>query len=361
MKGKIKVLTIIAMMTGVIGCGKTQETVKVEETPMTLEQIVTSAKAEGKISSVGIPDDWANWGGNWRDYSAKYGISHVDRDMSSAEEIALFKAEGKNASADIGDIGFDFSEIAISEGVTQPYKNSNWDKIPDWAKNRDGHHALAYTGTMSFIVDKTKVAKIPTSWQELFESNLKISIGDVGKASQANSAMLALAFAKGGDESNIDEAYRYFAEISKQGRLSSGGASIANLEKGEVEVGILWDFNALGYRAAIDKDRFAVVIPSDGSLVSGYGPIINKYAKNPNAAKLMLEFVFSEQGQLNFAKGYARPIRSDIEYPAETAVLLLPKEQYVNARPIKDFNIWRNTVANMTERWENEVLAHKKQ
>ncbi len=39
------------------------------------------------------------------------------------------------------------------------------------------------------------------------------------------------------------------------------------------------DFNALNYRDQINRDRFTVVIPSDGSVISGYTTIINKFAK----------------------------------------------------------------------------------
>jgi ABC-type Fe3+ transport system substrate-binding protein len=38
-----------------------------------------------------------------------------------------------------------------------------------------------------------------------------------------------------------------------------------------------------------------VLIPSDGSVISGYTTIINKYAKNPNAAKLTREYIFSDR------------------------------------------------------------------
>lgn len=360
MKRINSVLFIFLIIFGIVGCEKNTTEVK-EETPQTIEQIIEKAKKEGKIVSIGMPDDWANWGESWKDYTKKYGVAHIsDKDLSSAEEIALFKAEKDNASADIGDVGFEFVKIAVAEGVTQAYKPSNWDKIPEWAKDKDGNYAVAYTGTIAFIVDKTQVKEVPTSWEELLRSKAKIALGSVGKGTQSNASLLAVAMSKGGDEANIDEAYRYFAEIAKQGRLSSASVNIANLEKGEIEVGVLWDFNGLGYRSAINSERFAVVIPSDGSLVSGYSTIINKYAKNPNSAKLMREFIFSDKGQLNFAKGYARPIRDDITYPSDIAKKLLPKEQYKNVKPIKNFEAWTKTSSQISERWQNEVLEYKK-
>ena len=110
---------------------------------------------------------------------------------------------------------------------------------------------------------------------------------------------------------------------------------ISNLEKGEVEIGILWDFNALNYRTLINSERFDVLIPSDGSVVSGYSTLINKYAKHPYTAKLAREYILSDAGQINLAKGFARPIRN-IPLPDEIQQKLLPREQYKKARPVKD-------------------------
>ena len=111
---------------------------------------------------------------------------------------------------------------------------------------------------------------------------------------------------------------------------------IATLEKGEVEVGIVWDFNGLSYRQQIDPERFEVLIPSDGSVISGYTTIINKYAKHPNAAKLAREYIFSDAGQINLAKGRrATDPRRDLTLPDDVKAQLLPNEQYAKAQPIR--------------------------
>ena len=56
-------------------------------------------------------------------------------------------------------------------GVTQPYKPTTWNEIPDWAKDEEGHWALAYTGTIAFIVNKDLVDVVPRSWKDLLEGN----------------------------------------------------------------------------------------------------------------------------------------------------------------------------------------------
>ncbi|EDL55156.1 MULTISPECIES: ABC transporter substrate-binding protein [Vibrio] len=321
--------------------------------------LTEAAKQEGAVYSVGMPDSWANWKDTWNDLKSDYGLKHQDTDMSSAQEIAKFEAEKKNATADIGDVGFAFARVAVQKGVTQPYKPTTWDEIPDWAKDKDGHWALAYTGTIAFISNNNLVKDAPKTWQDLLEGDYKVTVGDVGVAAQANNAVLAAAFANGGDESNLGPAIEFFSKLAKQGRLSFTDPSIANLEKGEVEVAILWDFNALNYRDQIDRSRFSVNIPQDGSVISGYTTIINKYAKNPNAAKLAREHIFSDRGQINLAEGYARPIRSNVKLPESVQAKLIANDQYGNVHPVTDFKAWEKSARRLPRQWQENVLIHQ--
>ncbi|WP_339487151.1 ABC transporter substrate-binding protein [Pseudomonas sp. EL_65y_Pfl2_R95] len=318
-----------------------------------------AARTEGEVNSVGMPDSWANWKDTWADLNKTYGLKHLDTDMSSAQEIAKFAAEKDNATADIGDVGAAFGPIAVQQGVTQAYKPTNWDQIPEWAKDKDGHWMLAYTGSIAFIVNKQLVKDVPKSWADLKNGKYKVAIGDVSAAAQAVNGVLAAAIANGGDEKNIQPGLDFFAAIAEQGRLSLSNPTIQTLEKGEVEVGVVWDFNGLSYRDHIDPSRFEVLIPSDGSVISGYTTIINKYAKHPNAAKLAREYILSDAGQINLAKGNARPIRADhLTLPAEVQAKLLPNEQYANVKPIKDAAAWEATSKALPQQWQENVIIN---
>ncbi|MFI8741379.1 ABC transporter substrate-binding protein [Stutzerimonas zhaodongensis] len=322
-----------------------------------LKALEEAARAEGEVNSVGMPDSWANWKDTWQDLEQKYGLKHMDTDMSSAQEIAKFAAEKDNATADIGDVGAAFGPIAVQQGVTQPYKPTTWDQIPEWAKDKDGHWMLAYTGSIAFIVNTQLVKDVPTSWAELKDGQYKVAIGDVSAAAQAVNGVLAAAIANGGDETNIQPGLDYFADIAKQGRLSLSNPTIQTLERGEVEVGVVWDFNGLSYRDQIDPSRFEVVIPSDGSVISGYTTIINKWAKHPNAAKLAREYILSDAGQINLAKGNARPIRAEhLTLPSEVQAKLLPNEQYVKVKPIENADAWEATSKALPQQWQENVI-----
>jgi putative spermidine/putrescine transport system substrate-binding protein len=326
---------------------------------MDVKALEQAARAEGAVNSVGMPDSWANWKDTWVDLEKLYGLKHMDTDMSSAQEIAKFAAEKDNASADIGDVGAAFGPIAVQQGVTQAYKPSTWEQIPTWAKDADGHWMLAYTGSIAFIVNKQLVKDVPKSWADLKTGTYRVAIGDVSAAAQAVNGVLAAAIANGGDEKNIQPGLDYFAAIAEQGRLSLANPTIQTLEKGEVEVGVVWDFNGLSYRDQIDPSRFEVLIPSDGSVISGYTTIINKYAKNPNAAKLAREYILSDAGQINLAKGNARPIRAEhLTLPADVQAKLLPNAQYAKVQPIKDAAAWEATSKALPQQWQENVIIN---
>ena len=190
--------TMMAASLSLTACGgaSTAESVDLREVP--LDTILEKAKAEGQINSVGMPDDWANWRGSWAAVSEKYGLTHEDTDMSSAEELSTFETEKDAATKDIGDVGQAFGPTAVEMDVVQPYKASTWDSIPDWAKDPDGKWCISYVGTMSAMVNADRVSTTIDSWQALKDSGATITIGDVVRGASAQMAVLSCAYALGG-------------------------------------------------------------------------------------------------------------------------------------------------------------------
>lgn len=344
------------------GCAEEGQTETVDLNAMSFDEIAEKAKEDGEVNSVGMPDTWANWGETWTEIEEKYGIKHTDTDMSSAEEIALFANEANDATKEIGDVGQSFGPVAEEQGVTLPYKTSYWDSVPDWAKDDNGDWIIGYYGTITFITNKNLVEDAPTSWQDVLEGDYTLTIGDVSVAAQAQSGLLSAAIAFGGDESNIQPGLDFFKTLAEEGRLDMGDTSVARLEKGEIEVAVLWDYNSLGYRSQIMENNpdanFEVSVPSDGAIQSGYCTIINKYTKRPYAAAVAREYILSDEGQINLAKGYARPIRDDVELPEDVKANLLPDDQYTNARFIEDQEAWDQAVADLSSSWQEEVVAY---
>ena len=76
-----------------------------------------------------------------------------------------------------------------------------------------------------------------------------------------------------GSESNIQPGLDFFRELAETGRLDLGDQTPARMEKGEIAVCFLWDYNALGYRDQFlvnnPTANFVVHIP-EAAVQSGY-------------------------------------------------------------------------------------------
>ncbi|MFH7041719.1 extracellular solute-binding protein [Paucibacter sp. JuS9] len=322
-----------------------------------LAKLASAARAEGQLVSTGMPDSWANWRETWHDLLHEYGLSHVDHNLSSAEQLTRLASEGRAASIDLCDVGFEFAAQAKAAGLTRAHKPLHWEQIPDWAKDADGHWALAYTGTIAFAVNTRRVPQLPRSWRALLASSARVLIGDVGPTAQANAAVLAAAIALGGSETRLEPALQGFAELAKHGRLISDNPTLPRMKVDHADVYVMWDFNALSLRHRLgNAGDFEILIPEDGSVVSGYSPLINKHAPHPNAAVLAREFIFSDEGQLNLARGNARPIRIDhLKLPERVRRRLVDSAQYRNARALQPV-LWARESKKLTSSWQREVL-----
>lgn len=357
-KSGILVLSLALTGTLLAGCSTKGSD---SATSDNLTTITKNAKKEGMIRSVGMPDTWANWVGTWNDLKDKYGLKHQDTDMSSAQELQNFKSVGKTANAaDLGDIGINVAPTAVKQNLLMSYKTKYWDEIPAWAKDSKGYWSAGYTGTIAFITDtkNVKASDAPTTWKQLADGKYNVDLGDVTSAAQSQYAVLAAAVANGGNEKDIQPGIKFFQKLQKEHRLSTNNLTVQNLQKGETQVAIVWDFNALNYRKLIgDNSRYKITIPTDGSVMSGYAEVINKNAAHPNAAKLARNYILSDAGQINLAKGFARPIRTDVKLPADIAAQLLPDSDYKGVYHVKDADAWNTTTLKLAQLWQSEVLG----
>lgn len=320
-----------------------------------------AARAEGRLHTVGMPDHWANWGGIWADLKRLYGIEHSDENMNSADEIERMASDGLRGTVDLGDVGFEYGAVARGRGISRPHKPQVWSQLPAWARDEDGYWALAYTGTVAFAVNTHRTGgRVPGSWRALFEGPYKVLVGGVGSSAQASAHVLAAAIALGGDETRLQPALDAFAKLEQQGRLLHHNAAVSDLQRATADVFLLWDFVALGYRSRVSRpSEYEVLIPSDGSVTSGYTTLVNRHAPHPNAALLAREYIFSDAGQLQLARGYARPIRLEhLELPPELRQRLLDPAQYRPARPLRPF-VWAWELKKLRQTWQDEVLRKR--
>ncbi|MDW8319102.1 MAG: extracellular solute-binding protein [Anaerolineae bacterium] len=313
------------------------------ESPM--DALVKAAKAEGMLTVIALPHDWCNYGEAIATFKAKYGlqVNELNPDASSGDEIEAIKANKNNKgpqAPDVIDVGFSFGPQIVAEGLVQPYKVATWDTIPDNVKDPNGYWYGDYYGVLAFEVNKDVVKNVPQDWADLLKPEYKGQValpGDPRGSTQAQMSVIAAALANGGSLDNVMPGLEFFKKLNEVGNFVPVIAKQATVAKGETPVITRWDYNALADKKTLaGNPEIEVVIPKTGVVAGVYIQAISAYAPHPNAAKLWMEFLYSDEGQLIWLKGGCHPIRyNDLVkrnvIPADLAAQLPPAEAYANA------------------------------
>jgi putative spermidine/putrescine transport system substrate-binding protein len=324
------VLLICVFLSWGLFAAGTQETMGAAAQPGSMEELIAAAQKEGVLVSYGLPDDWVNYGGILGILKNKYGIKSMDTDMGSGSIIAALKAEKSAPVADATDLGFNFATVITSEKLSQPYKNRHWEEIPDYAKDPNGLWSAAYWGAIAFTVNTDIVKNVPRTWDDLLKPEYKnmVTMKDPRESGTANMMVLAAAFAYGGSEKNVQPGLDYFKKLKQAGNIRPVRPSTSAIQKGEAPIALFWDFDGLSKKYALPMDSLQVVIPQDGTVAGMYIQFIAAGAPHPNAARLLLEIEYSDEGQIEYAKGFVHPIRSSVKLPADVLNKFPSSEEY---------------------------------
>jgi putative spermidine/putrescine transport system substrate-binding protein len=277
------------------------------------EELIAAAKAEGTLSTIALPHDWCNYGEVIESFKTKYGIAvnELDPLAGSGEEIEAIKSNVGNPgqqNPDVVDVGFAFGEA--NKDLFLPYKVATWDTIPEAAKSADGNWYGDYYGVMSFVTNTEAVANPPKDWADLKKPEYKNQValdGDPRTSNQAIQAIYASGLANGGSLDDAQKGLDFWADVVKAGNFVPVDANPATIVSGATPIALQWSYNGLGSR---DKNpQIDVTVPATGRFGGVYVQAINKTGPHPNAAKLWMEHLYSDEGQLLWLKGYCNPIR----------------------------------------------------
>jgi putative spermidine/putrescine transport system substrate-binding protein len=288
------------------------------EAAANLDELVAAAQAEGTLTTIALPHNWCNYGAVIEGFKAKYGleVNELDPNAGSGDEIEAIRAnkdsQGPQAP-DVIDVGLSFGPSAKEEGLIQPYKVSTWDTIPDDAKDAEGYWYGDYYGVLALQVNTDVVTNVPQDWADLLkpEYNGQVALaGDPRTSNQAILSVYAASLANGGSLDDAQPGLDFWAELNQAGNFVPVIADTGTFARGETPIIIQWDYLALGDRDSLEGNPpVEVVIPKTGRLGGIYVQAISAYAPHPNAAKLWMEYLYSDEGQLLWLEGYCHPIR----------------------------------------------------
>jgi putative spermidine/putrescine transport system substrate-binding protein len=326
-----------------------------------MAELIKAAQAEGMLTTIALPHDWCNYGEAIETFKTKYGleVNELNPDAGSGDEIQAIIANKDNKgpqAPDVIDVGLGFGPQIIKDKLVQPYKVATWDSIPAEAKDPDGNWFGDYYGVLAFEVNKDAVKNVPEAWADLLKPEYK---GQVALAGDPRTS------ANGGSLDDVAPGLEFFKKLNAAGNFVPVVALQATVASGETPVIMRWDYNSLADAATLaGNPEIATVIPKDGALAGVYIQGISAYAPHPNAAKLWMEFLYSDEGQLIWLKGGCHPIRyNDLAkrgvIPAEIAAKLPPAENYAKAvfPTIDQIN---NAKQVINDNWDKVVGANVK-
>ena len=307
--------------------------------PADYAQTVAAAKKEGKVVIYSALDTKAAQP-LIRDFNALYPDIKVEyNDMNSTELYNRYIAEfaaGQGGADVMWSSAMDLQVKLVDDGKAMAYKSPEAAKIPSWANYKNEAYGTTFEPAV-FIYNKRLVtgAEIPTdhaSFAKIINGNVdkfkgKVTTYDIEKSGVG--FMFVVQDYK--DFPQMDSLVKAFGATSYK-VYSSTGNMLEKTSSGEHLLG----YNVLGSYALARAEKdpgLGVVMPKDYTLVLSRVIFIGKGAKQPNAAKLWVDYVLSKRGQKiigDQCKLFS--MRDDVE--GDNTAAALKKKYGGNLKPI---------------------------
>ncbi|MFO1059244.1 MAG: ABC transporter substrate-binding protein [Dongiaceae bacterium] len=306
--------------------------------PADYQGIVDAATKEGKVVIYSTTDA-ALANPLVQAFEARYpGIGVEYSDLNSTELYNRYIAEVA-AGAGTGDLlwssATDLQFKLVADGDALTYASPEIPSLPGWAVWKEQAYGTT-AEPLAIVYNKRLVppGDVPKSHADLLKLLQTKTEAYKGKICAYDPERSGVGFVQlTQDAAAWPQAWDLFQAFGKaQIKLyTSVGAMLERVGSGEHL--IAYDvFGSYAIARAKKDPSIAWVLPSDFTLVTSRVAFISAKARAPNAAKLFLDFMLSQEGQTILAKADLHAIRADVEGEAtakSTAALVGDK-----ARPI---------------------------
>lgn len=318
-----------------------------------------AALKEGLVVSFDTGPTWANWAGQFKAFQKRYpGVEMVYNDLGSAATVVALDKARNRPQADTAYYFAASALDAVKAGVVEGYKPTNFDRLPETLRASDGQWFTVHTLSVAFLVNTKLVKTVPKTWADLLKPEYKNAIvyQDPRSTGQGQVVTFAASFGNGGNMDNVTPGIDYLGKLSKAGNVlrTVGTTPYAQFLKGEIPIWIGYENDGLKAKFTDGMgDDIAVVIPEEASAAAPYAISLVKNGPNPNAGKLWLNFIMSDEGQKIFADGYVRPSVNGIALPEAVAAKMPMAPQ------IQPLDIAKSTAkkAEIDAGWAKAVLG----
>ena len=232
-----------------------------------LTELVKEAKKEGRLNTIALPPNWANYGEIIRTFTRKYGIpiTSADPDASSAaENQAVRSLKGDPRAPDVLDVSPTFAIAGANEGLYAKYFTTNFKKVPRAMKDGRGFWVGDYWGVVSFGVNTAVVSNVPRSWKDLLKPEYRNKVALNGSPLTSGSAVAGVysaAIANGGGLNDINPGIDFFAQLKAAGNYIPVQATPQTIASGQTPITIDWDYLNIAYGKEFPAAKIRTVDP----------------------------------------------------------------------------------------------------
>ena len=253
-------------------------------------------------------------------FEQKYKIKTNSIRGSTGSIFARIEAEKANPQSDVWYGGtLDPHSQAGEMGLLEAYKSPNLQYIPDAlkdpAKVKGNYSSAIYLGILGFGVNTERLQKlnlpVPKCWKDLTDPKYKNEIQAADPQSSGTAYTQIATFVQLWGE---EEAFKFLKELNKNVSqyTKSGNTATRNTARGEAAIGI-----GFLHEHSIEKEKGApveLIVPCEGTGYEIGGVSIIKGARNPENAKLFVDWALSKEAQeLSWKKGESHQILTNSE------------------------------------------------
>ena len=277
-----------------------------------------------------VQTGWSNWGAIMESFQEEYGVALNDDQRSSGEALSDLRANAQDPTHSAYNGGYTFGILAMQDGLLQPYKPANWDKVPDILKTDNGEMTATrrMTTAVTYRADiyEERGIEPPETWEDLKNPDIAQDlVFQPPQAAVGLAGALSINNAYGGSLDDVQPVIDYYSELQDMGATFRGNLE-GDFTAGNIGTFVEYDYTGLDLKynsdavAEEDVDVTLLTGPDgeSGALNQPYGYGMLRDAPNPEACKLFMDYVLSLEGQRQFLDAYVRPIRApELEMPDE--------------------------------------------
>ena len=246
----------------------------------------------------------------YRDVNAAFAAQWKQQGGDTLTIRQSHGGSGKQARSVIDGLQADVVTLALSYDIDGLHENGNL--VPaDW-QERLPDNSAPYTSTIVFLVRKGNPKQLK-DWDDLVREGVGVITPNPKTSGGARwNYLAAWAYARrtlGSDEAARDFVTKLYRNVPV---LDTGarGATTTFVERGQGDVLLAWENEALLATREIGKGRFEIVVPSLSILAEPSVSLVDKVVDKRgtrDVAEAYLRFLYTPQGQELAAKHHYRP------------------------------------------------------